>query len=157
MFVAIIFFAVYGHAQEIRAISNHAIHGSISLMPSLGYTFEGAIGNDFVIRASGGIQAFSVSDGNTLTLAGPNVYLSVEPRYYYNLKRRSMKGKTINGNSADFISFEIRPILWAIAPRRYEVYSQVFASFVWGLRRVYDSGFLLEFKGGLDTNLTEGV
>lgn len=141
--------------SQTRTVTTHNISSDvISLMPDIRYSFELGLGGSFTTLFSGGIMGLYLDTKlESARVYGPNVFLSVEPRYYYNLERRAWRGRITDRNSADFVSLDLHPILWPLSKRRIWVEEQVIASAVWGLRRVYGH-FMLEVKAGLDFNLS---
>jgi len=97
---------------------------------------EASIANDKTLRVELGINMwFYESFGNQ-----PYFYpsLSVEPRWYYNILKREKKNKSINKNSADFISIKggFVPEFAHVPIKSGYSFSNSFAIVAgWGLRR----------------------
>ena len=78
--------------------------------------------------------------------------LSLQPKYYYNLKKRGDEGKVTTNNSANFISLDFKYL-----PDWFSVFNKdaipVGNSFgiipTWGLRRNFSEHFNYEFNVGL--------
>lgn len=141
---------------QTGTVSNHSLHATLSFLPSLGYSYEQRLGNNFTILLSGGLTgAFGEAEGwfdSGPRLFGPNLYIAVEPRLYYNLARRTRLERNTNLNSADFFSLKLHQIMWPLLKSDIMLDGQMIVSPVWGLRRVFGH-FLLEATAGLDINL----
>ncbi len=80
--------------------------------------------------------------------------ISLEPRWYYNIEKRSNKGKNTANNSANFltVAVEYYPDLFTIGSKPDYVYVPNQISFIpeWGMRRsIADSKFNYELGFGL--------
>lgn len=73
---------------------------------------ESRLSNEFALRSQVGFD-FRIEGVGRFEFAGPNddiygiLHLSLEPRWYYNLEKRFNKGKSIDRNSGNFLSFYI--------------------------------------------------
>lgn len=76
---------------------------------------------------------------------------SVEPRYYYNLKRRIKKDKNIQHNSGNFISLKtnFNPDLFTISNHNGSISNHITTALSYGLRRTFAKHFDYEFTTGL--------
>jgi len=79
--------------------------------------------------------------------------LNIEPRWYYNIKKREAKGKTTANNSANFLtlSFRYHPD-WFVISNNDNIYVQEQLAIIpkWGIRRtIGNSGFNYEAGIGL--------
>ncbi len=77
--------------------------------------------------------------------------VSVEPRYYYNLKRRVKLGKEIVHNSGNYFSLKTtyESDLFAISNYDIVVNNHITVVPKWGLRRSFAKHFEYEFSTGL--------
>ena len=95
--------------------------------------------------------------------------ITIEPRWYYNLKKRGKTGKNIWNNGANFLSLETSfyPDLFVISNEsNVDVASQIYFIPKWGIKRNlgkhfgYEVGIgagygtLLESKSSLDDGFT---
>jgi hypothetical protein len=138
--------------SAVKTQSNHFIDVGII---GAGYTYEYAFANHYTVNAGTGITG-SVTytssgwyDGNKWRYS-LHPYISVEPRYYYNLQKRVRKGKSIDGNTGLFLAVQCNYIFKPIA--KHNVYDDVSGFAVapyWGLRRVWWEHLLFEFHAGL--------
>jgi hypothetical protein len=131
--------------------SNHFIDIGII---GAGYTYEYAFADHYTISGGVGI-AGNVSytsgwyDGNKWRYS-LHPYVSVEPRYYYNLQKRVNKGKSIDGNTGSFLAVQCNYIFKPIVKHKiYDELSGFAVAPYWGLRRVWWEHFLFEFHAGL--------
>jgi hypothetical protein len=78
--------------------------------------------------------------------------ISLEPKWYYNLDKRSLKSKTISGNSGNFVSlkYSIQPD-WFVLSRYKNIgrYDQIRIIPTWGIRRNPGNHFQYETGLGL--------
>ena len=74
--------------------------------------------------------------------------INVEPRYYYNLKKRADKGKRTSRNTANFITvrFSYSPDWFSINSSDADIRQAENLAIIpkWAIRRSYDSGFTFE-------------
>lgn len=78
--------------------------------------------------------------------------ISVSPKYYYNLQKRSDAGKNISSNSGNYFaaSLEYVPNWFVISNvKGIEVNEMISLIPTWGLRRNFAKNFNYEFKAGL--------
>lgn len=78
--------------------------------------------------------------------------ISVTPKYYYNLQKRSNAGKNISHNSGNYISASLEYVPnWFVISNVKGIEVNEMISFVptWGLRRNFAKNFNYEFKAGL--------
>lgn len=96
---------------------------------------------------------FGYHDASYLDKAEYGVYpqFQAQYRHYYNLKKRSQKGKKISENNGNYVAGSVvisggEPIIGDM--RLNNEYSG-FLGPVWGIQRVYQSNFKLNFNLGL--------
>ena len=80
--------------------------------------------------------------------------LSLEPRYYYNLKKRDSKSKRIDNNSGNFLALKINyhhPDIFVSSDKSItNTYGDISFTPMWGLRRHFGkSNFNYEVGGGI--------
>jgi len=126
-------------SQQVESL--HSVKFGIS---SVSYSYEQALGKHFTINMEAGATlGFQSSPNSFKFLANP--IFQVEPRIYYNVKKRFDRGKFLN-NSASFFSLnsgftfatDYRSHSFFIVPK-------------WGFRRAMGKHFIFEAKigGGL--------
>ncbi|OWK74595.1 hypothetical protein CBW16_04105 [Flavobacteriaceae bacterium JJC] len=78
--------------------------------------------------------------------------ISVAPKYYYNLQKRSEAGKNISNNSGNYIAAVVEYVPnWFVISNVSGIEVNEMISFIptWGLRRNFAENFNYEFKAGL--------
>ncbi|HDZ12294.1 MAG TPA: hypothetical protein ENH53_08750 [Bacteroidetes bacterium] len=113
---------------------------------------EARLSNSFVLRSELGFaaQIWGGSYQKTGFLMTPVVRL--EPRWYYNLRKRKAKGKRIDGNSGNFISLQTSYYPGGLAISNYDdvEISPVFTlSPMWGIQRNIGHHFNYEVAVGM--------
>jgi len=113
---------------------------------------EARLGSHFVLRSEIGLDAFS-SVGPQKDVFALAPAINLEPRWYYNIARRSNKGRNTQNNSANFLALSVKyaPDWFVISNRdNLNVYNQVYIIPKWGLRRnIGKSNFNYEFDFGI--------
>lgn len=101
--------------------------------------------------------------GDTYGKTGFALYpaLTLQPKYYYNIKKRSEKGKNIKNNSANYFGLQVRyvPNWFIISETEDENFSnqnQINIIPTYGFRRNFAEKFNYEFKAGLGYGATFG-
>lgn len=111
---------------------------------------EYKLSNQLTVRAEVGL------DGGLWwnTYSSGHVFLPVftaEPRWYYNLEKRSKKGKTTKGNFGNFISLKtsFHPDLFIISNYYESVIPDLSIVPTWGIRRAISKNFIFETGIGI--------
>ena len=139
-----------------RTQSTHAI--DIGLF-NAGYTYEFAFAKKFTISLStgvvGAIDAIGLFSTNWYDIEWMwyysfHPYVSIEPRYYYNLQRQLNKGASIEGNSGAFWAVQCGYILKPFAQKNVHYDKAIFVvAPYWGARKVWKYHYLVEFQLGI--------
>lgn len=115
---------------------------------------EFKLGEKFALRTEIGIDlwTYETTTDETGTFFTPSI--NVEPRWYYNISKRHMKGKHTAHNSANFITIGVEyfPDLFTIGshPSYVRVPDQITIIPKWGIRRsMGNTNFNYEFGGGV--------
>lgn len=151
LLLAAVFAITTAGFSQPRTKSNVSISFNTSNIPDVKLAAElGFGGKVFTLLVGGGCQYLLGEDrhGN-LGLYGPNGFLSLEPRLYFNLDRRDGQGKNTYGNSGNFFAFEVRPVFSSETGGK-ELEDMVILSPVWGFKRVYFRHLMLEVKAGFN-------
>ncbi len=124
------------------------VHNEYGLTNTIALRSE--IGFDGGFRISGSTEIYALTP-----------ILKVEPRWYYNLKKRSQKGKNISKNSGNFIAvnFSYLPN-WFVISNNNNTYTPDQVSIIpkWAIRRVigkhfvYETGFGIGFAHEFESN-----
>lgn len=100
---------------------------------------ESRLKNNVVLRSEvgfeGGFQS-GMMVGGSVYMAAPVATLA--PRWYYNIDRRTQRGRNVSYNSGNFLSFNVmyKPH-WFVISNRSDVYaeSELMLGPFWGMRR----------------------
>ena len=83
--------------------------------------------------------------------------MSSQFRHYYNLEKRNLKGKNIDGNSGNYIapiaSYYFRPV--NVSTNFVSTSDALTLVAVWGLQRTYKSGLNINPNTGLGYNFSK--
>jgi len=113
---------------------------------------EAGLGGSFALRTEIGLDAALFGGFNSDNLVLTPV-IRLEPRWYYNLGKRSEKGKSINNNSGNFLTLALiyHPDLFVISQYdNINVPNQIDIVPKWGIRRsIAGSNFNYELGIGL--------
>lgn len=157
---------------EIAASSDGAVQslfnvqaGAVGIFGS----YEAALSTRWALRTEVGLDLYSYEslryNGTSLQEDKGSFLIpviSVEPRWYYNIEKRSKKGKHTGNNSANFLTLAVKfhPDIFQIGgPEYLDLPNQL--SFIpkWGMRRAISrSNFNYEIGAGIGilTYLTDG-
>lgn len=114
---------------------------------------ESKLSNSVAVRTELGLESglFWKQDQKTGFVMAPSI--RVEPRWYYNLNKRSNVGKKIENNSANFLTASLNYLPDWFVISNYDnanVVEQFSIIPKWGLRRTLgNSNFTFEFSTGL--------
>lgn len=149
LWIALIGISVKANAQdEIKTarVENNLIKANLLFFPSLVY--ERAIKGDVVAKAEVGLS-LTVFDNFGDTSVGIFPKIEGQVKYYYNLKRRVEKGKSIAHNSGSFVAgayqFQDKNAIFN-DENRTSNFSHLGG--LWGFQKSYDSGLSLLVEVG---------
>lgn len=157
----------FANAQT-KTVTNHSI--GINIL-GLGYTYEQALGGKFTLNSSIELQNLLTWSDNSFTLNGYETvksndfdyamlpYISVSPRYYYNLDKRERMGKNINRNSANYLALSLGYAFKPIVQNNEgtTIYNDfILLSPHWGMQRVYNNKWLIDLKLGVNFGYSLG-
>lgn len=139
------------NAQEstpTELVSNHSI--GINLL-GVEYSYEQPLGSSlFAMNYSVGAGSnLIITNGTTYYSLVP--YITLEPRCFYNIKKRNQKGKNTLSNSANYLAFKTRLLLPSMYANDSAMQSntELHIAPIWGIKRVYGKHFLLDaYIGG---------
>jgi hypothetical protein len=138
--------------KSVQTQSNHII--DVGLI-SAGYTYEHSLGKHYTISGGAGITGFVGYSSSSFMFDERwqysfHPYISIEPRYYYDLDKRMQKGKNTDGNAGSFFAVQCNYIFKAIKKHNIFQTNPVYGiSPYWGLRRIWWNHLLFEFRAGL--------
>ncbi len=120
-----------------RAIPNIGNHGSTFFNAGIGIAYEQKLGQSPV-----SLQADFTADYSYIGEHGQTLLeWALEPRFYYNLKKRIAQGKSANNLSANYLALRLsQSVLYDSALQQSEL--STFATPVWGFqRRLFKRGY----------------
>jgi len=113
---------------------------------------ESKLTNSIALRSEIGLDAGFRGGSNLNTVFVLTPTITIEPRFYYNLKKRSKKGKNILKNVANFLSLKLFyvPNLFVISNLR-NVSAEKSLSIIpeWGIKRTIGKHFTYELGLGI--------
>jgi hypothetical protein len=140
-------FPTFSYSQQVESL--HSVKLGLG---NLNYSYEHVLQKQFSINLEAGINwGFHSSNQNFELFARP--FLKVEPRLYYNVKKRYDRGKFLN-NSASFFSLNAG---YNFGTFNSDISSSYFIlAPMWGFRRAMGKHFIFEAQigGGLWFNRT---
>lgn len=136
------------NAQEKTNVENHLFKVNLFL-PGLVYEHGLDAKNTIYSELSTGFGFRKNSFGSTWTFYP---VINEQLRHYYNLEKRSLNGKKINGNSGDFLAlnaiYNFKSFSTQNNLRNNDDASLVIAP-VWGMQRTYTKKFNFNLNAGL--------
>ncbi len=132
----------FGFSQDTKDVSvEKSIFGIQIGLLGIWTHNELKLSNQIALRSEIGFGGL-----NTLQLTEPMLVL--EPRWYYNLNKRTHKNKRVDGNSGNYISIRARYYLSAITADDKHNISHMLAP-TWGIRRNIGRHFNYEVGLGM--------
>lgn len=143
---------VYGQEKEISVNKNLF---KINLLPP-GITYEHGFTNKLTLNSdvNAGISYHYNSFSGSDWIIFP--YIDEQLRHYYNLEKRSLKGKRTANNSANFLA--VGALYMFRGKGKYEYINDLdgFNLYsVWGLQRTYNSKININLNMGLGYNFSQ--
>lgn len=129
----------------------------------IGFVHERHLGtSSYTVQLHAGIRYMPLTAGSNLGLMSnrlsTRMYLSAEPRLYYNLAKRVEKGKTTDNFSGNFLGMRVRydgPYTRRNENAFYRADGRLTVTPRWGLRRRLGEHFDFEFAAGLQTSVRD--
>ena len=148
----LLFLGIYTFSQEKTSVEKSVTGVQIGLF-GLDVYNEAILCEKFALRSQVALYP-SIWGGDLYNKTGFALApaISVSPKYYYNLQKRSDAGKNISKNSGNYIaaSLEYVPNWFVISNvKGIEVNEMISLIPTWGLRRNFAKNFNYEFKAGL--------
>ncbi|PLX12767.1 MAG: hypothetical protein C0598_05475 [Marinilabiliales bacterium] len=110
---------------------------------------EAKLSNTLTLRSDLGLDVYFKHSGNKIKSGYLIPALSLEPRFYYNLKRRLRKSKRIDSNSGDFLGLKIKLNTKVfLIPSDAEALDMITITPLWGIKRAIGRNFNFEFCAG---------
>ncbi|MCF6182514.1 hypothetical protein [Lutibacter sp.] len=138
--------------SQNKASVEKSIYGiQTGILGVWGYN-ESKLTNSIALRSEIGLDAGFRGGSNINTVFVLTPTITIEPRFYYNLKKRSKKGKSILKNSANFLTLEFFyvPNLFVISnTRNVSVANSLSIIPKWGIKRTIGKHFTYELGLGI--------
>lgn len=146
LFVTIILFSVNSFGQETTPQTNSQFSLNL-LIPSLEWEVNTSQNSTIDLKLGTG---FGYSKSGSESDFGFFPDFQSEYRYYYNLKKRSEKGKKVSENSGNYIAAigNIRSGNSIIGDLDLEEDYAIMIGPAWGMQRTYNSGFKFNLNLG---------
>ncbi|SEL67426.1 hypothetical protein SAMN04487910_2997 [Aquimarina amphilecti] len=148
VFVLLLFPSPYfGFSQNIKEASvEKSVFGIQLGILNLWVHHELKLSNQVVLRSEIGIGG-----PNTANIAPA---LALEPRWYYNLNGRANRGKRIDGNSGNYVSFRSSYHFYNVSEDDKNSLNNLLLAPTWGIRRNIGNHF--NYEAGLGLGLGFG-
>lgn len=147
-------------AQDVSV--EKSIYGIQTGLVGVWFNNEVRLSNQIALRGEIGLELIAVGSASlendeTYYVIAPEI--SIEPRWYYNLAKRSAKGRNIKKNSGNI--FSIRTLYFPDSflisnSHDIDVANQIAIIPKWGIRRVYGNHFTFETGFGLGPTFAFG-
>lgn len=149
--IAILFCSIYSIAQDnaVKSISKLELG-----LGGLGFGYEAKISKAITMEMNAGIgghyhvddQTFSYVLAHSKDQLSPAYYVSINPRFYYNLEERAAHGKSNAHNAANYIGIKAK----YAAGFKNDV-GTFLANIHWGMQRSFgnDNRWLLNTMAGM--------
>ncbi|GGZ43355.1 DUF3575 domain-containing protein [Mesonia mobilis] len=156
----IVFFCVIGFGIQAQESQQASVEKEVyGVQVGLGFWahYELGLSNTIALRGELGFNPYITEPGfiiNEKTHFGFMPIVRVEPRWYFNLKKRLREDRNISKNSGNFLSLNV-----AFTPNSFTIFdnsdydvetiNQLSVIPTWGMRRTYWEHFTLETGAGL--------
>ena len=111
---------------------------------------------DFGSGVGGGYDIYAADDEGPSILTNyeysfekPALYLSLAPKYFYNIQRRADKGKNTELNSANYLGIRVK---YVTPLSQFDPYHPITATLLtnihWGIQRTIGGHWLFNFQAG---------
>jgi hypothetical protein len=119
-----------------------------------GLSYEPKVFNNFTIDLCAGVGGGYDIDKSEFTYAvlKPALYLSLTPKYFYNIQRRISKGKNTQLNSANYFGIRVKyvtPFAPQIDPEDPISTNAVLTNIHWGIQRAIGGHWLFNSQIGV--------
>ncbi|WP_299311694.1 hypothetical protein [uncultured Aquimarina sp.] len=142
----------FGFSQNVQEASvEKSIFGAQIGIMGVWVHNELKISNQVALRSEIGIAIVGLwTDGNGTEVG--NGYslpiVALEPRWYYNLQKRSSQGKRIDGNSGNYVSLRGSYFFYDDSDIDRNLSNHPFSAITWGIRRNIGNHFNYEVGVG---------
>ncbi len=131
-------------------------------LTNFGLGYEASMSRKTTIIFDAGIGwtrlIYKYQDSYSIDISFPAVYVSINPRLYYNLDKRVKKGKSISNNAANYIGLLLKATTYPIG-QNYGPDVLIGSSSIdlhWGIQRNLGKSWLIDIKTGIGANHNSG-
>jgi hypothetical protein len=144
----LILLSLKSYAQE--AMVEKSIFGIQAGFPGSWLYNESKIAGRISLRTEAGVHFFFEKPWSANSNTAITPVFTLEPRYYYNLKRRDAKGRRTANNSGDYLTIKLSYSMYEFNSNQPgKGLNNLFIIPMWGLRRSYGKHFNFETGAGL--------
>jgi hypothetical protein len=163
-----VLFCILTQAQNNATNKLHSITKLNLELQGFGISFEPRLSNSVTMDLSagigtGGYDIWSENFTYVVYPQGPTGFISITPKFYYNLKKRLAKGKPVDLNSGNYIGLRIKYTSRSIAENT-DIRDALLFNTHWGMQRAIGKRWTLNTHFGLgyvidatDLNNSEGT
>ncbi len=150
--LAIYFISIYTHAQDTISVEKSTFGIQTGIL-GIWVHNEMRLTNQIALRTELGFDTV-VFKGNFYPKAGYLItpVITLEPRWYYNLRKRKKVSKNISGNSGNFVTLQtsFHPNWFVVSNyNNIKIVNQISIVPTWGIKRNIGSHFTYETGIGL--------
>ena len=119
-------------------------------LQGIGFTYEARISNHLTTDLSAGIGGgYNIAEGSIeYELLKPALYVSVTPKYFYNLDKRLARGKTLLYNSGNYIGARFT-FNTPVGEKTDIIRNSFLANIHWGIQRAIGGHWLFNSHIGV--------
>lgn len=119
-------------------------------LQGIGFTFEPRLGNGVTTDLSLGFGGgYDISEGSIdFQVVKPALYFSVTPKYFYNFKKRAIKGKAVQNNSGNYIGLRLKYNM-PLYKKTDIIRNSILTNIHWGLQRPLGNNWLFSSHIGI--------
>lgn len=116
----------------------------------IGFTYEPRLSNKFTADLSTGIGGgYNIAEGSIeYVMFKPAFFVSVTPKYYFNLNKRIIRGKTVKYNSGNYIGARLT-FNTPLYNKSDEIRNSILANVHWGIQRAISNRITFNTHVGL--------
>ena len=139
-------------AQKLGSNSLHTLNKFDIGFGGIGYSYEKKLDHFITVDLNVGIGgSYDISEDHfnyQLNPLKPSLYASINPKFFFNNKKRSFQNKTQLLNSGNYFGGRIKYATKSISPNLYSNDILLF-NIHWGLQRAISKRFLMNFHSGI--------
>lgn len=150
-------FVVIGSIITLKAQTTTSDHSIGINLLGVEYSYEQSLGKAFTLNSSAGLGSNLIFSSGSKPYFDIAPYITIAPRYYYNINKRASRGQNVFKNSANYLTVKATYIFQPIAQTIDIDYRSRFGvAPAWGIKRVYNQKWVLDFNLGLNLLFDKG-